>query len=115
MNFCASYSQSVLRFDDTAVKDGGFHVMGNGDDSRHLFARRREDGVPHFFQEVLCVHSSAPFRKEAVLSVQTVLGLDLARGVVLNAGQDTQLLSWVNTFKPLVLQPSVTVELEVQL
>ena len=79
INFCVSYSQSVLHFDDTAVQDGGLCVMGNSDDSCHLFTSRRGDGVSYFFQEVFSMNFSLAFCKETMFSVQTVFGLDLSR------------------------------------
>lgn len=82
------YPESVLHFDDIAVVDGGLHIMGDGDDSCDVLVRRRGDGLSHLFKEVFSADSSLPCCKEAVLSVHTVLGLDLARRVVLNAGQN---------------------------
>lgn len=79
INYCVSYSQSVLCFDDTTVENGGLCVMRNGDYSRHLFTTCRGDGVSYFFQEVFCMNSSPALCKETMFSVQTVLGLDLSR------------------------------------
>lgn len=42
------------------------------------------------------MNSSSASCKEAVFSVQAELGLDLPRGVVLNAGQDPERLSCVD-------------------
>lgn len=77
--FQAAYPESVLSFDDVAVEDRGLHVTGNGDDPCDGFFCRWRDGVSHLFQEVFSMDPSLPSCKETVLSVQTVLGLDLTR------------------------------------
>lgn len=58
------------------------------------------------------MNSSPASCKEAVFSVQAELGLDLPRGVVLNAGQDPERLSCVETSQLLVLQHYATARLE---
>ena len=88
-----AYPDSVLCFEDTAVEDGGLHVMWDGDDSCNFFTSRRRDGLSHLFQEVFSIEPSPPLCKEAMLAVQTVLGLDWTGRVVLNAGYNLHSLS----------------------
>lgn len=61
------------------------------------------------------MNSSPAFCKEAVFSVEAVFGLDLTRGVVLNAGLDPQRLPCVKTSQLLVLQPYATARLQGQM
>lgn len=73
-----TYPESVLHFDVAAVEDGGLQIMRDGEDLCDIYAGRRRDGLTHLFKEVFSTESSFPICKEAVLSVHTVLGLDLA-------------------------------------
>ena len=52
--------------------------MRDGEDLCDVYAGRRRDRLTHLFKEVFCTELSPPICKEAVLSVHTVLGLDLA-------------------------------------
>lgn len=103
---CWSYPESVLRFDDGAVEDGGLHVVRNADDPRHLLTRGRRNGLAHFFDEVFGADVALAFRKEAVLPVHHVLGLDLAGRVVHNVSHDFQSLSCMTEGRQCLERPS---------
>ena len=60
------------------------HVRRDGDDPRDSLTRRRWDGVAHLLQDVLGVDFPLPLRKVATLLVQTVLGFNVTRRLVVN-------------------------------
>lgn len=82
----AAYPESVLHFENVAIQNGGLHITGDGDYFCDFSVSRRKDGLSHLFKELFSTDFPLPFCKEAVLSVDTVLGLDLTRRVVLNTG-----------------------------
>lgn len=74
-----SYPESVLGFDDGAVEDGGLCILGDAYDLSDILTCGRRNGRTHFFYKVFGAAITSALCKKAMLSVHSVLRLDLTR------------------------------------